>query len=605
MSDVWRIFVVEGDESLNRNIVNSLSKDGYDVQGVLSGADAVRVLWSEVYDVAICNLKTPGAEGLELLQWLRAYRPNTHIILIGEATGDSGDMRMQALGSGAASYLEKPLDIHLLKEELRRLLQQTGFSANLNSFDLLDVIQIINMSRKSIALLVNTGLEEHGILRFKNGELTWSEYGLLRGEEAFFALAAHKNGTVIHQPWNDHIASNVTQPLSRLIFQALQYRTKYANKQQFTGEQEVVTSGTPITDEIDDRPFAFLEELDGPLPVSDVQEWGMHENEQRNEHIPEYTKEWWEKTGSIPEVKRSVSSVTRQFTQDEAPLPNSVKNSRNLDGAGMTPTASHNASVGEQIDLPSWLTDQPTASSLPVIPHTTASNKFPAVPLTPLSPASSPNWQYPQESVRNESALSRETHDSSPNTMNTRASQRSSPVWQLSDLEQSQPRQESIPPTRSRSRGGDTLPLNNDGPLSQSLQAANAKRLKRPNYNYASLVAALQTLGYAISGFEAAAIVSMEGQPVAQVSIDDRDLSPLCKMQCLVLKSALQAQDDRKEDPFEDLVIESRSRRVMLRIVGNEKETFLVLITSRDADLSASRDIINNIESAISIALRG
>jgi len=276
MSEVWRIFVVEGDESLNRNIINSLRKDGYDVQGVLSGPDAVRVLWSEEYDIVICDLKTPGAEGIELLQWLRAYRPSTVIILVGDAAGEENDMRMQALESGAASYLEKPLDIHILKEELRRLLQQTGFSANLDSFDLLDVIQIITMSRKSIALLINTGLEERGILRFNNGELIWAEYGILRGEEAFFALAAHKNGTVIDQPWNDHIASNVTQPLSRLIFQALQYRTKYANKQQFTGEQEVISSSSSsslFSEEIDDRPFAFFEDLEGAMQSSEAQEW--------------------------------------------------------------------------------------------------------------------------------------------------------------------------------------------------------------------------------------------------------------------------------------------------------------------------------------------
>src|SRR6266487_3746967 len=135
------------------------------------------------------------------------------------------------------SAISKPLDLHLLKEELRRLLQQTGFSANLDPFDLLDVIQIITMSRKSIALLVNTGLEERGLLCFKGGELVWAEYGILRGEEAFFALAAHKNGTVTHQSWNEQVTPNVTQPLSRLIFQALQYRTKYADQQPYSGEQ--------------------------------------------------------------------------------------------------------------------------------------------------------------------------------------------------------------------------------------------------------------------------------------------------------------------------------------------------------------------------------
>ncbi len=181
MSDVSRIFVVEGDEGLNRNLVNTLRKDGYQVQGVTNGTDAVRALWSEEYDVVICDVKTPGADGFEVLQWLRAYRPNARMILMGDDP-DAEIIRTQALENGASSYLEKPLDLRVLKEELRRLLQQTGFSANLDSFDLLDVIQIVNMSRRNIALLVNTGLEERGILRFQNGELVWAEYGMLQGE---------------------------------------------------------------------------------------------------------------------------------------------------------------------------------------------------------------------------------------------------------------------------------------------------------------------------------------------------------------------------------------------------------------------------------------
>ncbi len=222
MSDQMRILVVEDDEQLNQGIVNSLRKDGYVVQGVRSGAEAIRMVWLEEYDVVIGDLKTPGADGFELLQWLRAYRPKTRMIMV-TAFG-SPETRPQALEAGVAGYLEKPLNLHLLKEELRRLLQQTGFSANLDSFDLLDVIQIITMSRKNIALLVNTGIEERGVLRFQGGELIWAEYGILRGEEAFFALAAYKNGTVIHQPWNEQITPNVTQPLARLILQALQYR---------------------------------------------------------------------------------------------------------------------------------------------------------------------------------------------------------------------------------------------------------------------------------------------------------------------------------------------------------------------------------------------
>src|SRR5207248_2593375 len=119
MPNVSRIFVVEGDENLNRSIVNTLHKDGYLVRGVTSGADAVRILWSEEYDVVICDIKTPGIDGLELLQWLRAYRPQIRMILVGGAEPNS--TRMQALESGAAGYLEKPIDMYRLKEELRRL----------------------------------------------------------------------------------------------------------------------------------------------------------------------------------------------------------------------------------------------------------------------------------------------------------------------------------------------------------------------------------------------------------------------------------------------------------------------------------------------------
>jgi len=259
MSELWHILLVEDDDYLNQSIVNSLRKDGYIVQGVKSGAEAIRLVWSEEYDVVIGDLRTPGADGFEMLQWLRSFRPKTRMIMV--AASASAADRTQALEAGVVSYLSKPLDLHQLKEELRRLLQQTGFSASLDSFDLLDVIQIITMSRKSIALLVNTGLEERGILRFQGGELIWVEYGNLRGEEAFFALAAHKNGTVIHQPWNEQITPNVRQPLSRLIFQALQYRSKYAAMQQPTGEQEAIAhTSVTLADALDDdRPFITLE----------------------------------------------------------------------------------------------------------------------------------------------------------------------------------------------------------------------------------------------------------------------------------------------------------------------------------------------------------
>src|SRR5213082_1401399 len=104
MPDLWRILVVEDDQNLNLSIVNSLRKDGYFVQGTRSGAEAIRILWSEEFDVVIGDLKTPGAVGFEMLQWLRAYRPNTRMIMV--AAVSSPVLRTQALEAGVVSYLE-------------------------------------------------------------------------------------------------------------------------------------------------------------------------------------------------------------------------------------------------------------------------------------------------------------------------------------------------------------------------------------------------------------------------------------------------------------------------------------------------------------------
>ena len=53
MSEQWRILVVEGEEQLNWNIVTTLQKDSYFVRGVTGGAEAIRMLWSEEYDIVL------------------------------------------------------------------------------------------------------------------------------------------------------------------------------------------------------------------------------------------------------------------------------------------------------------------------------------------------------------------------------------------------------------------------------------------------------------------------------------------------------------------------------------------------------------------------
>ncbi len=640
MAERWRIFVVEDEESLNRNIVSSLRKDGYTVNGATNGRDAVQVLWAEVHDVVICDLNTPGAGGFELLQWLRAYRPNTRVILVG---GPDPSLRTQALEGGAVGYLEKPLDLHRLKEELRRLLVQTGFSADLDSFDLLDVIQIVSSSRKSIALLISTGLEERGMLCFQNGNLVWAEYGTLRGEEAFFALAAHKTGTVVHQAWNQQVQPNVRQPLSRLVLQAFEYRTKYNQmQQQLSGEQKAVVPSSFAQE--DDTPFMVLTEhvtdsIQEPFPAQSNAFVPINASTVPEQDMPgrngvhgmsESEKEWWEQTGKFSgvNIRPTPSSVPAtpfvDTTASESNDTNTLSSTKQKKTVEL-----HSGSVENEDtpvrrnDLPSWLTDQPTASDMPVVrpspPSSSASIRAarPSSPVTPIVPPPV-EWQPTQiqAPIRTPRRLAEQrvremTAPQKTLKTDTNGQKAASPEWQSPNGE-SQPQSgplQSLTPSR---RTSDTHPLqqyrsaSGEGKTSSSdLQAiprrsGSAKR----NYNYAALVSALQTLGYSINGFIAAAVVSIDGHPIAQVAVDDLDMSRMCKHFSIVMKSVFQSPDKAVWGAYEDVVITSADRHILLRVIGDGRSAFQVLVTTREAKPSESGAVMANVESAIAAALR-
>ncbi len=681
MAEQWRILVVEGEENLNWNIVNSLQKDGYLVLGVTGGAEAIRTLWSEEYDVVICSQQMPDADGFDLLQWMRTYCPNTRMVMLG-APG-SGLNRAQALEQGVTAYLEKPVDLHALKEELRRMLHQSGFSASLDSFDLLDVIQIINMSRKSIALVVNTGLEEQGTLRFQAGELIWAEYGTLRGEEAFFALAAHKNGTVVHRPWSDQITPNVTQPLSRLIFQALQYRSKYAEYQQGSSELEAVRPSSAVPDpptlppptnlpgplesleeddrpfqfEEDDRPFQFVAEETPLAPASGSAFTQLMGSGSANIHgelvggglgtimntEPDAAKQpaaqekaWWEPTGTFPALPASGS--LRAITEG--------KPERVSQGLNITPATVHKTAAGQHSGLPSWLTDQPTNLHLPVLRGNTGQmpaarpEQAPELPKTPPAPPSqNPGTEWPASPQPplnpSESGLRTMKRDESMLTNPHRAIRTGAANPPAGPLRSSPAEWNSPGPGQSGQMNA--LKPQANGPTLQSLEALKKSGAAPPasvhtgangalptpaapttgspiweppdaplpgKRNYPALAAALQTLGYSVPGFIAAAVVGLDGTPIAQVTMDDTDISPLCAHLSGVAREALQALAQENGDEYEHIVITSRDRHTLLRLVGQKKNFLQALITSREADPAQSLDVMKNIEAAITATLQ-
>ncbi|HVG25555.1 MAG TPA: response regulator [Thermoanaerobaculia bacterium] len=67
--------VIENDAGTRKLLDVLLSRIGMDVDGIASGDDAFVVLQHVRYDVLIVDLLLPGRNGMELLEWLAATRP--------------------------------------------------------------------------------------------------------------------------------------------------------------------------------------------------------------------------------------------------------------------------------------------------------------------------------------------------------------------------------------------------------------------------------------------------------------------------------------------------------------------------------------------------
>ncbi|HEU0002788.1 MAG TPA: hypothetical protein VFQ36_17900, partial [Ktedonobacteraceae bacterium] len=127
--------------------------------------------------------------------------------------------------------------------------------------------------------------------------------------------------------------------------------------------------------------------------------------------------------------------------------------------------------------------------------------------------------------------------------------------------------------------------------------------LNVPRRNYAALVSALQTLGYTLPGFIASAVVGMDGQPIAQVAIEDQDISGMCGDFSVILKSARLVLQQGSWGQHDDTIITSATHHILLRVLDREREVFQVLITTRESDPVESLEVMATVEGAIVAAL--
>src|SRR2546423_14552455 len=104
-----RILVAEDDLGLREVLVLGLEDQGYQVDSVDRGDDAIDQLkWYE-YDVAIIDWRMPGAPGIDVVAWARRNNRPTAVLML--TARDAPPDRIQGLDARGGDYPGKPLDL--------------------------------------------------------------------------------------------------------------------------------------------------------------------------------------------------------------------------------------------------------------------------------------------------------------------------------------------------------------------------------------------------------------------------------------------------------------------------------------------------------------
>ncbi|PZQ92082.1 MAG: DNA-binding response regulator [Leifsonia xyli] len=114
-----RILIVEDEPEMAALLTRGLHGEGYLVDAVDNGIEAVTLAKDEGYDIAILDVTLPGMSGLEVCRWLRRESSGLAILLL--TARDSVDDRVRGLDAGADDYLTKPFAFAELAARLRAL----------------------------------------------------------------------------------------------------------------------------------------------------------------------------------------------------------------------------------------------------------------------------------------------------------------------------------------------------------------------------------------------------------------------------------------------------------------------------------------------------
>src|SRR6202167_2401489 len=199
-----KILLVDDNPMVLGMLQQALSTMGQ-VTVATDAADALLKAVDDLPDVLISDYRMPGVDGRQLLEKLKSGPATAgSAVILSASEGDISErLSMQ---DAIEDYLEKPFFLKDATHKIKRVVDRIALEklskaassdgmlrGNLSQMNVIDLVQSLEMGRKSCLLMMTKGSEKCEIY-FNQGQAHHAVYGSVTGDEAVFKVLRWTEG---------------------------------------------------------------------------------------------------------------------------------------------------------------------------------------------------------------------------------------------------------------------------------------------------------------------------------------------------------------------------------------------------------------------------
>jgi len=202
-----RALCVDPDPEETTMLELRMIEQGFEVQSARTVEQAMKLLEKGEIEIVVSEIELPPGDGFQLLADARKQPWGQKLPWVFVTSRFARQDAQRAFELGAADFMTKPVATDVLVTKLRQIIEREaghgggarGVAGSLLEMGLPDMVQVLWHGRKTGSLKIRSG-GSSGEIHFVDGAIHNALFSSLRGEEAFYAMLALKEGDFVLEP---------------------------------------------------------------------------------------------------------------------------------------------------------------------------------------------------------------------------------------------------------------------------------------------------------------------------------------------------------------------------------------------------------------------